>query len=125
MHDIQATEKQIRERLVQELKEQHPEVDWDAPANPGGAPQRFSGTPQEWDAYLSTIMADDVRLRFYQWIGTRAVTEAVQDVRRDMGDDPVPPEYRHYDQGYVEDLLDAVDPTCDGGPYPSGLPELP
>jgi hypothetical protein len=89
-------------------------------------PSGVTGTPQEWDAYLRHYMSGPNRLEFYQWIGNRAVQEAVADARRALGNDPVPPEYRHYDQGYIEDLLDAMDtaPTehGSGGPYPSQLP---
>ncbi len=81
-------------------------------------PSHFSGTPEDWDAYLCEVMADDVRLRFYQWIGAQAVAEAVSDVKENLRNDPVPAEYQHYDAQTVEELLDVADPVT----YPSKLP---
>lgn len=87
-----------------------------------GTPSRFVASPQEWDAYLRTVMTEDSRLRFYQWIGHRAVVEAVQEARRDLGNDPAPVENRYYSPSDVETFLDAIDPACGCGPYPSALP---
>lgn len=81
-----------------------------------------SGTPQEWDAWLSEVMTDDTRLAFYQWIGHRAVVEAVADMQRELGNDPVPAENRYYSPGDVDAFLEGIDPNWDGGPYPSKLP---
>ena len=49
-------------------------------------PSRLTGSPQEWDAYLSTVMAEDTKLAFYQWIGGKAVAEAVKDALRNLGE---------------------------------------
>jgi hypothetical protein len=85
-------------------------------------PSGVTGTPQEWDAYLSHCMSGPNRLEFYQWIGAKAVTEAVADARRDLGNDPVPPEHRYYSPDSVDEFLNAIDPAWEGGPYPSELP---
>lgn len=82
-------------------------------------PSRFTGTPEDIDAWLHGGFAEDRLLEFYQWIGRMAVSEALGDVRATVGEDPVPPEHRYYSQESVYEFLDAPE---EGGPYPSKLP---
>lgn len=42
-------------------------------------PSRFHATPAEVDAYLRTLLAEDVYLRFQQAIGDASLAEAVED----------------------------------------------
>jgi hypothetical protein len=42
-------------------------------------PSRLHATPAEVDAYLRTILAEDVYLRFQQAIGDHAIAQTVED----------------------------------------------
>lgn len=86
-------------------------------------PSRFTAAPEDIDAWLHEGFAEDRLLVFYQWVGQHAVREALDDIKRHLGDDPVPVEHRSYDPQAVEGLLDVVNP--DAGPIalPSVLPK--
>lgn len=49
-------------------------------AVPYERPSRFSGTPEQWDAWFREVLTDDKRLEFYQWIGQKVVEEIVTDI---------------------------------------------
>lgn len=88
-------------------------------------PSWAHGTPQDVDRWLHSIGAipEDKLLAFYQWIGKHAVREAVGDLRRHIGEDPVPVQHRSYSPDGVHELINEIDP--DDGPiaYPSELPK--
>lgn len=87
---------------------------------------RYEGTPKPWssgpegvDAWLRGLMPDEQLLEFYQWIGRIAVSEAIEDMRESVDNDPVPVEHRYYSQLGVHEFLDVPE---EGGPYPAALP---
>lgn len=64
-------------------------------------PSRFGGTPEQWDAYFREVMTDEMRLRFYQWIGTQAICAAMYDLSNSIsrvmpGDTGVQQMFREY-----------------------------
>ncbi len=81
--------------------------------------QPLGDAPEDVDAWLRTLIPDDKRLAFYQWIGRIAVSEAIEDVREDVDKDPTPVEHRYYSRQGVHEFLDGPE---EGGPYPAGLP---
>ena len=87
-------------------------------------PSRFSATPSEIDAYLRTILAEDVYLRFQQTIGEHALAEAVEDagaVRASADNDGL------YNADWREgwdDAITRVNPD-ENGPCPTRLIEFP
>lgn len=86
-------------------------------------PSWAHGTPEDYDAWLRDLTPDDRRLGFYQWIGAMAVSEAVEMLRRQIGEDPIPVQHQHYDADMVNDFLDAVDPRQPlTDPFPAQLP---
>jgi hypothetical protein len=86
-------------------------------------PSWLKGTPEEYDRWLAELTPEDKRLAFYQWIGAKAVREAVDELRKQLSDDPVPVEHQHWDAGLVEELLDGVDPSQENyDPFPSAVP---
>ena len=85
----------------------------------GRQSSRFSATPKDIDAFLRQEFTEGTLLKFYQWVGRVAVSEAIGDVRRSVGEDPVPPENRYYSQDSVYVFLDGPE---EGGPYPTKLP---
>jgi hypothetical protein len=85
-------------------------------------PSWAHGTPEDYDAWLRELTPDDRRLMFYQWIGGQAVTEAVDEVREILYNDPIPVTHQHYDAATVGEFLDVVDPAKDADPFPSQLP---
>lgn len=83
-------------------------------------PSRLNATPAQIDAYLRTILAEDVYLRFQQTIGEYALAEVVEDaqkVRASADNDGL------YNADWREgwdDAIERVDPDlC--GPSPSAL----
>lgn len=85
-------------------------------------PSWAHGTPEDYDAWLCELTQDDQRLRFYQWIGEQAVREAVAVFKETLRNDPAPPEFRHYTQEAVEELLEVIDPAAGPVALPSALP---
>ena len=89
-----------------------------------GLPSRFHATPAEIDAYLRTILAEDVYLRFQQAIGEHALAEAVEDagtVRASADNDGL------YNADWREgwdDAIQRIDPA-ENGPCPTRLIEFP
>ncbi len=82
-------------------------------------PSRYSATPVELDAYLSTILCEDTKLRLYQWVGEHAVREAVADGRLAAE--------RCLKENEERDLLeyfDEIDPAKGPVAYPSQLPKV-
>lgn len=87
-------------------------------------PSRFHATPAEVDAYLRTILAEDVYLRFQQTIGDHAIAQTMEDadvVR--AGADNEGLHNNDWREGW-DDFRDRVDPdqNC---PYPVALIEFP
>ena len=85
-------------------------------------PSRFAATPAEVDQHLRRILAEDTYVRFQQAIGGQAVAEAAQGARdhvegADISGSPVSSDYV---KGWLAGA-DHLDPTKDGGPYPSQL----
>ncbi|WP_411092286.1 hypothetical protein [Streptomyces sp. 049-1] len=83
-------------------------------------PSRFHATPADVDAYLRTLLAEDVYLRFQQAIGYAALAEATEDaatVRAQADNDGL------YNADWREgwdDAIQRVDPD-QNGPTPSSL----
>lgn len=73
-------------------------------------PSDLGSTPKDYDAWLRDLICDGQRLAFYQWIGAKAVSEALAVIWQAVGDDPVPAEHRSYSPSDVHEFLDAVDP---------------
>lgn len=44
------------------------------------------GLPEDVDAYLATVLTDEQRLAFYQWIGTHAVRDASDEIKYTFGE---------------------------------------
>ncbi|AEM88878.1 hypothetical protein [Streptomyces violaceusniger] len=89
---------------------------------------RFHATPREIHAALTEALAEDVYLRFQQMIGAAAVREAAEGLREQAGQDRARAAEagelgRAAEEGAqaVTGAADAVDPDCDGGPWPSVL----
>jgi hypothetical protein len=89
-------------------------------------PSRFSATPEDIDAFLHQEFAEDTLLKFYQWVGQHAVFEAVVDGQGVQLDEPeghtIKPQWREAWLEGKSAVLNRIDYTEDGGPYPTKLP---
>lgn len=83
--------------------------------------RRVGPTPEQIDARLRELLPGDQLLAFYQWIGALAVTEALDVLRENLGNDPREAHGQHYHRDDVEEMLEIANPT-DGSPYPTKLP---
>ena len=83
-------------------------------------PSYFFADPEALDAWLREEFPDDVRLKFYQWIGAQAVTEAVAVVQDDLRNDPREAHAQHYHRDEVEELFELLNPK--ENLFPSVLP---
>jgi hypothetical protein len=75
--------------------------------------------PEDFDLFLRDTIPDAELLAFYQWVGREAVSEAIDDIRQSVDDDPTPTEHRYHTREAVHEFLDGPE---EGGPYPSVLP---
>lgn len=80
-------------------------------------PSRFTAQPEQVDAYLREILADDTRLAFYRWLGTIAVGEAVTDARLAAERSLDKNEERN-----LAEYFDEIDPAHGPVAYPSRPP---
>ncbi|MGX1301369.1 hypothetical protein RKD35_002857 [Streptomyces albogriseolus] len=90
---------------------------------PDPRPSRFHATPAEVDAYLRTLLAEDVYLRYQQAIGYAALAEATEDaatVRAQADNEGL---YTAAWREGWDDAIQRVDPD-QNGPTPAGLVDL-
>jgi hypothetical protein len=86
---------------------------------------RFRATPEQVDAHLRELLAEDVYLAYQQKIGAAAVREAAQGLRETEDQEQARaaesgPHGQRAAQG-LHGAADAIDPDFDGGPWPSVL----
>jgi len=88
-------------------------------------PSRFHATPTQIDAYLRTILAEDVYLAFQQAIGDHAIAQTVEDTQAVRAAADNEGLYNaDWREGW-DDVIDRVDPDRGNGPYPVKLIEFP
>jgi hypothetical protein len=88
-------------------------------------PSRLHATPAEVDAYLRTILAEDVYLRFQQAIGDHAIAQTVEDTQAVRAAADNEGLYSNDWREGWDDVIDRVDPDRGNGPYPVKLIEFP
>jgi hypothetical protein len=82
-------------------------------------PSRFASTPLQVEQHLTSVLAEDVHLRYQQAVGSYAVGEAAKSLRMDANLRQL--EGNHEEAAEARELANLIDPLRGGGPYPSTL----
>lgn len=115
MQRLATSEARARRALVVELIERVEKYEKNLPS-------RFSGTPEDIDAWLHGMFAEDTLLKFYQWLGTKAVTEVIDVLMFDLSQEPIPAVYKIEIPDLVDEAVANIDPRQGADLAPSRLP---